>query len=179
MTASVSLAPPPSVDDVPPMLRTVRTVGVAVALLVAAFLALSGSGDSATASVTTGRDTAGLAVATDDLVNRIAAADDVARVTGGFVPGVGVVITAEIEELTSAQIDTWTGNALRGETLIAGQLDETEEVIFLLDIAQPERVSRLVAVSSTDIQGGSVVVREAPAISTAPLIPTFEPQAED
>jgi len=179
MAATVPVAPRPIESTVPPLLRTGRTIGVLVALALAAFLALTSSPtEPATGSSTS--DAAGLAVATGDLVNRVAAVDDVTRVTGGYVPNVGVVLTTQVDELTSGGIDEWVAEQLAGQQALIDLLDPAEDVIFLLDIAEPERISRLVAVSPGEISPtGAMTSREAPAISTAPLRPTFEPLPED
>ena len=179
MAATVPIAPRPLEPTVPPLLRTARTVGVALALLLAAYLAMTSSPTEPATRASTS-DAAGLAVATGDLVNRVAAVDDVSRVTGGYVPNVGVVLTTQVEQLSSADIDGWVADQLAGQQALIDLLDPAEDVIFLLDIAQPERISRLVAVSPSEISPtGAMASREAPAISTAPLQPTFEPLPED
>ena len=179
MAATVPIAPRPLEPTVPPLLRTARTVGVALALLLAAYLAMTSSPTEPATRASTS-DAAGLAVATGDLVNRVAAVDDVSRVTGGYVPNVGVVLTTQVEQLSSADIDGWVADQLAGQQALIYLLDPAEDVIFLLDIAQPERISRLVAVSPSEISPtGAMASREAPAISTAPLQPTFEPLPED
>ena len=179
MAATVPIAPRPLEPTVPPLLRTARTVGVALALLLAAYLAMTSSPTEPATRASTS-DAAGLAVATGDLVNRVAAVDDVSRVTGGYVPNVGVVLTTQVEQLSSADIDGWVADQLAGQQALIDLLDPAEDVIFLLDIAQPERISRLVAVSPSEIsRTGAMASREAPAISTAPLQPTFEPLPED
>lgn len=179
MAATVPIAPRPVEPAVPPLLRTGRTVGVFVALMLAAYLALTSSPtEPATRSSTS--DAAGLAVVTGDLVNLVAGVDDVSRVTGGYVPNVGVVLTTQVDQLESARIDDWVAERLAGQQALIDLLDPAEDVIFLLDIAEPERISRLVAISPGEISPtGTMASREAPAISTAPLQPTFEPLPED
>lgn len=179
MAATVPIAPRQLEPTVPPLLRTGRTVGVVLALLLAAYLALTSSPTEPATRASTS-DAAGLAVATSDLVNQVAAVDDVRRVTGGYVPSVGVVLTTQVDRLASTGIDGWVGEQLAGQQTLIELLDPAEDVIFLLDIAEPERISRLVAVSPSEISPtGTMASREAPAISTAPLQPSFEPLPED
>ncbi len=150
-----------------------------LALLIAIFVAMT-SDPSKPATRASSSDAAGLAVAAGDLVNQVAGIDIVQRVTGGYVPDVGVVVTTEVDRLASSEIDGWIADQVAGQQALIELLDPAEDVIFLLDIAEPERISRLVAVSPNEISpAGTMTSREAPAISTAPLQPTFEPLAED
>lgn len=179
MAATVPIASRPVESTVPPLLRAGRTVGVLVALMLAAYLALTSSPTEPATRASTS-DAAGLAVVASDLVNRVADVDDVSRITGGYVPNVGVVLTVQVDRLTSGDIEEWVTEQLAGEQALIELLDPTEDVIFLLDIAAPERISRLVAVSPSEISPtGAMASREAPAVSTAPLQPTFEPLPED
>ena len=123
---------------------------------------------------------AGLAVATGELVDTVVGDDRVTRATGGYVAETGAVLTVEVDELPPDEIDAWASALVRDGGPIAVDLPDGEKVIFLLDIAQPSRVSRLVAIDPEQLDApGADALQEAPAISTAPLRPTFEPLPED
>ena len=107
------IASRPGEPAVPPLLRTGRTVGVLLALVLAAYLALTSSPTEPATRASTS-DAAGLAVATGDLVNRVAGTDDVSRATGGYVPNVGVVLTTRVDQLASSDIDGWVADQLAG-----------------------------------------------------------------
>lgn len=165
---------PPSVPRSESGLRTLVTVGIAFAVIVSAFLAFTQSPEVAAASRP--ESAAALAVATSDLVERTASDELVTRATGGYVPGVGIVITVELGELSVADIDAWTRALIAEAPSSISALSEGEEIVFLLDIAEPTRTSRLVSLDPSDLDAsGTMIRREAPAISTAPLRPVFEP----
>lgn len=155
-------------------LRTLVTIGIALAVVVSAFLALTQNSDVA---ASTRSDSApALAVATSDLVERVVADDLATRATGGYVPGVGIIVTAELGELAVGDIDAWTRSLVADSADSVLGLGEGEEIVFLLDIAEPTRTSRLVSLDPSDLDAsGTMTRREAPAISTAPLRPVFEP----
>ena len=136
MAATVPIAPRSLEPTVPPLLRTARTIGVALALLLAAYLAMTSSPTEPATRASTS-DAAGLAVATGDLVNRVAAVDDVSRVTGGYVPNVGVVLTTQVEQLSSADIDGWVADQLAGQQALIDLLDPAEDVIQYMNNGKP------------------------------------------
>lgn len=154
--------------------RAARSVGVAALLVISAFLAVTRNGNADAEVSVESPDATLIAVATNDLVAYTSAQPKVTRVTGGYVPEVGIVLTVEIDELATSDIDRWTAELLRsaGFTL---DLGDNEEVIFLLDIARPNRTSRLISITPSSLAGEAPVVgRQAPATSTAPLRATFE-----
>ena len=98
--------------------------------------------------------------------------------TGGYIPGVGIVVTAEVEQLASDGIVGWATGIVEDSPMVISLLGN-EEVVFLLDIASPSRTSRLIALTPSDLDAdGDMTRREAPATSTAPLLPTFDDTPE-
>lgn len=158
-----------------------RVLAICAFVAIAAFMAFGRSSDAVegASAAAPDRDTAAaLAVATSDLVELTAGRDEVSKATGGYIPGVGIVVTAELEQLASDGIVDWATGIVEDSPMVISLLG-SEEVVFLLDIASPSRTSRLIALSPSDLDAeGGMTRREAPATSTAPLLPTFDDTPE-
>lgn len=155
-------------------IRTIAVVAfLAIALAVALggreSLPIGGGGGDASAELT-----ASLAVTGSDLAQAASDSDDIVRATGGYVPGVGIVITAEINEMASTDISKWTESVIADVDGVY-RLPVEEEVIFLVGVNDGIRSSRLVSYRPSDAAGGgAMTAREAPATSTAPTAPAFD-----
>lgn len=156
-----------------------RTIAVVVFLAVAAVIALGG-GESIplTQSNVSADVAASLSVTSSELAQAAYEQDGVHGATGGYVPGVGIIVTTEIEELDADELSGWT-RSLITEVGNVDQLPIGEEIIFLLDVAQPTRTSRLVSMNPAEVgEAGEMMGREAPATSTTPLVAKFEAMPE-
>lgn len=159
-----------------PSTSPIRTVGVIAFLAIALVLALGGreSLPVGGASDTSAELTASLSVTGSDLAQAASATDGVTRATGGYVPGVGIVITAEINDMAATQISAWT-ESIVGSSDDVYRLPAEEEVIFLVGVNDEIRTSRLVSYRPSDaVDAGEMAPREAPATSTAPTAPAFD-----
>ena len=158
---------------------SVRSVAVALFVAVAILIAAGGKDVvTTTGGGATGDTAAALAVASADLARVAHDADGVRGATGSYVPGVGIVVTTEITELSADELSAWARDRV-GEVGRIDGLPADEEVIFLLDVARPIRTSRLVSLRPSELDTSGVMAgREAPATSTAPLVPEFQ-QAPD
>lgn len=157
--------------------RNLVSLGIGLVVLLSAFLAFSNNRADTAASPALTESSTSLAVATGDLVEQTVANDMANRATGGYVPGVGMVVTAEIPELAVTDIETWASQILVEAGTASQQLPPGEQIVFLLDIAAPTRISRLISFDPTELtDAGQMVRRDAPAVSTAPLQPVFETQ---
>lgn len=152
----------------------VRSIAVALFVGVAILMALGGKDAVMPTSAASRDSAAGLAVAGADLAQAAHDADGVRGATGSYVPGVGIVVTTEIAELSASELSTWARERVTEVGRIDG-LPEDEEVIFLIDVARPVRTSRLVSFQPSELDpAGQMTGREAPATSTAPRAPEFE-----
>ena len=155
----------------------IRTIAVVAFLAIALAVAFGGreslpvgGGDGDVSAELT----ASLAVTGSDLAQAASDSDGVTRATGGYVPGVGIVVTAEINDMATTQISTWTESVMDGFDGIY-RLPSEEEVIFLVGVNDSMRSSRLVSYRPSDAaNGGVMTAREAPATSTAPSLPAFD-----
>jgi len=176
MSTQGSVEPTPPDDPLmaEPTSSPVRSVAVALFVAVAILVAVGGK-DAVTPSIGASGETAtGLAVASADLAQAAHDADGVRGATGSYVPGVGIVITTEIAELPASELSSWARERV-GEVGRIDGLPADEEVIFLVDVARPVRTSRLVSLRPSEVDNsGQMTGREAPATSTAPMIPEFE-----
>lgn len=175
---SAALAAPENNAPPGPPHSPLRTVAVLAFLAIAAAIALGGrealpmgsTGDTGSSAELS----ASLAVTSSDLAQATSDADGVITATGGYVPGVGIVITAEIDELGSGTITEWTRSVLANVSTV-GRLPVEEEVIFLVGVDDAANTSRLVSFKPSEISDSGVIdAREAPATSTAPTRPEFE-----
>lgn len=152
-----------------------RTIAVMVFVAVAAVIAMGGGTSIPINQTGVSADVAAsLSVTSSELAQAAHQKDGVHGATGGYVPGVGIVITTEIDEIEASDISDWT-RSLISDVANIGQLPEGEEVIFLLDVARPSRTSRLVSLNPAELnEAGQMMGRQAPATSTTPLVAQFE-----
>lgn len=148
-----------------------RSILVLLAVLGSLFLAIAGTRNALDRPVIAENTdaAAALQLTTNDMVQKIAGQGGVQRAAGGYVPGQGVFITAEMSELASGDVEQWA----RGQVNQAAEglldLPPGEEVVFLLDIGLPQRTSRLLSIDPSLGTG-----QRAPATSTTPITVTFD-----
>lgn len=125
---------------------------LALVVLAGGFVILSqlGVGRNGTAGVA--EDSSVLAVVAGDLVNASKEDSGAADAIGGYLPGVGIVMTVHLDDLEVDQMEGWVAEHLNSFADRISMLPNGEAVVVTLDVKGPNQVARVWSLQPADIE---------------------------